>query len=967
MLFWNFENFDIFECFRFDHQSDFAPKQLIILQSQIKTLKQFKCLKRLCIHRSKFTRNIYELPNLEMLTLNNILGEEGKTISEKMRTLKNLRYLNVAENDFEILPEWICELPLKTLIIKNNRLKELTSNLPLTLVTLDFSSNYINRLPLSLSLLENLEYVNWERNPIQFPPKAILSNGMKSTMNYLQHFLTDTLPNDTVKLIFVGRKRSGKTTLMHALKSSNGKISNPKIITKTDGVDIEVEKIKDVKFKMFDLAGDDNYLETHAMFLSEDALYLAVFNVQLYGIYSKKHDVITRIEMWLSSIYARAKNARVIIVATHVDTPIASQQFLEEIWNKLHTIFMKSKEKHKADYGTNTLERCLICFNGDLERQKEGNVVVSSSTDFKSSEETFDDCSGLRSFPHVVGYFEVSSVKQIPWKWYSSQNKSIGQLKEHVVSVAHDMLSINPKIPRKWVCAKEMLGATYAGTEILTYSSIMQRLKTGVMTEKEIHLFLQHYASKGDLIYFNKLNKNENFVVINPQWLSDQLCRVITYKDIPEITEGMISHAHLSQIFQQKNVKQILHLFRDTSTFIPFNEDSEIIPYQLPIGKPTDHAWPLAHKENQVNFVFQFGFLPPEFFSYIMAAIDRNYSKSFIGKMKPVYYYNNIVFNTNHLEKKCVLHKDISKFDQTDLHHRIRFELLPHLDQIKMSVIGEHPCCAAVNLLLLVTDLRDILCPNVEIQKRYLCGECVEKCVQNPSTFNLPTDESADPIHICELGHKLKSWDMLRIGQLESRGILIRTAVETFADSINDMYCPKLFMMVPVNVRSLGWKDFLVTTFVKEGYAVHLLCECPDAWHFLSTPGYILKRPKSFVKKYGPRLQVLLKLLSMTKRPLNIAFHNPVGNTMGLLGKSAEILGKCLEDFKDDFGFTENLTYEASLKYLSCNDGLNKRELHRFLNTADSAGRFGNLIPSLVGDQILWLCEEHAIYYQKRV
>ena len=231
MLFWNFENFDIFECFRFDHQSDFAPKQLIILQSQIKTLKQFKCLKRLCIHRSKFTRNIYELPNLEMLTLNNILGEEGKTISEKMRTLKNLRYLNVAENDFEILPEWICELPLKTLIIKNNRLKELTSNLPLTLVTLDFSSNYINRLPLSLSLLENLEYVNWERNPIQFPPKAILSNGMKSTMNYLQHFLTDTLPNDTVKLIFVGTKRSGKTTLMHALKSSNGKISNPKIIT----------------------------------------------------------------------------------------------------------------------------------------------------------------------------------------------------------------------------------------------------------------------------------------------------------------------------------------------------------------------------------------------------------------------------------------------------------------------------------------------------------------------------------------------------------------------------------------------------------------------------------------------------------------------------------------------------------------------------------------------------------------
>ena len=121
-------------------------------------------------------------------------------------------------------------------------------------------------------------------------------------------------------------------------------------------------------------------------------------------------------------------------------------------------------------------------------------------------------------------------------------------------------------------------------------------------------------------------------------------------------------------------------------------------------------------------------------------------------------------------------------------------------------------------------------------------------------------------------------------------------------------------MMVPVNVRSLGWTDFLVSTFIQEGYAVHLMCECPGAWHFLSTPGYVLKSPRFFVKRFGPRLRALLKLLSTTKTPLNSLFGNPVGNATELLGKIAEVLEKYLDDFKDDHKFTQNLSDQTSLR-----------------------------------------------------
>ena len=306
------------------------------------------------------------------------------------------------------------------------------------------------------------------------------------------------------------------------------------------------------------------------------------------------------------------------------------------------------------------------------------------------------------------------------------------------------------------------------------------------MTEEVVRLFLQHYTSKGDLVYFDKLDKNENFIVLDPKWLSSLLCGVITYKEIPEIKGGIISHDHLNKIFKRKNVKQILHLFRDTSTFIPFNENNELIPFLLPIGAPTDDVWPLDHKENELNFVFRFDFLLPEFFSHIMAAVDRNYSKSFIGKMKPVYYYNNIVFDTNYFEKRCILHENLSNTGETNFHHRVRFELLPHLQQIKLSVIGEHPCCKAVDLLLLVTDFHETLCPNVRIQKHHLCGECVEKRIQNPSSFDLPNDECGR-YPICEKGHKLQSWRELKLGKLQSRGICTRSEKETYACSIDGM------------------------------------------------------------------------------------------------------------------------------------------------------------------------------------
>ena len=89
------------------------------------------------------------------------------------------------------------------------------------------------------------------------------------------------------------------------------------------------------------------------------------------------------------------------------------------------------------------------------------------------------------------------------------------------------MLSIDPSIPKRWVIAKEILERLNTENKITSYSAVLQKVKAVCMEEDEMKLFQQHYTSKGDFIYFDKPNKNETFIVLDPQWLSKQLSRVI--------------------------------------------------------------------------------------------------------------------------------------------------------------------------------------------------------------------------------------------------------------------------------------------------------------------------------------------------------------------------------------------------------------------------------------------------------
>ncbi|XP_054570865.1 leucine-rich repeat and calponin homology domain-containing protein 4 isoform X3 [Eptesicus fuscus] len=126
---------------------------------------------------------ICQLPLRVLIVSNNKLGALPADIS----TLGSLRQLDVSSNELQSLPTELCSLPsLRDLNVRRNQLSTLPDELgDLPLVRLDFSCNRISRIPVSFCRLRHLQVILLDSNPLQSPPAQICLKGKLHIFKYL--------------------------------------------------------------------------------------------------------------------------------------------------------------------------------------------------------------------------------------------------------------------------------------------------------------------------------------------------------------------------------------------------------------------------------------------------------------------------------------------------------------------------------------------------------------------------------------------------------------------------------------------------------------------------------------------------------------------------------------------------------------------------------------------------------------
>jgi len=282
------------------------------------SLAQFPNLKVLGLsdsHLASLPDSFGQLAKLEMLGLR---ANEFSSIPSPLAHLHNLEKLFISENRITSIPNFLATLSkLESIELAQNQIAVLPDFLSqlVELRKLDLSHNQIATVPDSLAQLTKLERLDLDDNPLPEEILTALKRGIPSFFRYLTSF---KIYPRTVKLVLLGEPKSGKTTLLEALRGNPRPCDDGR--QETIGVNVlTIEKPhpmdnQPIYLSAWDFAGQHIEHATHQFFLTENALYLILWNAR-QGTESGRRDLW----YWLELLKMRVRNPKFLLVATHIE------------------------------------------------------------------------------------------------------------------------------------------------------------------------------------------------------------------------------------------------------------------------------------------------------------------------------------------------------------------------------------------------------------------------------------------------------------------------------------------------------------------------------------------------------------------------------------------------------------------------------------------------------------------------
>ncbi|KAM8978540.1 leucine-rich repeat serine/threonine-protein kinase 2 isoform X1 [Sarcophilus harrisii] len=537
------------------------------------------------------------------ITILNLSQNKFTCIPEVILNLPHLRSLDLSSNEIHNLPgpvHWK-SLNLRELLFNHNQISILDLSEKACawsrMEKLHLSHNKLKEIPPEIGFLENLTSldVSYNLELRSFPNEMgkltkiwdlpldelhlnidfkHIGCKTKDIIRFLQQRLKKAVPYNRMKLMVVGNTGSGKTTLLQQLMKY--KKTDLSTLSTTVGIDVKDWSIqlrskgkKELILNVWDFAGREEFYSTHPHFMTQRALYLAVYDL------SKGHAEVDAMKPWLFNIKARASSSPVILIGTHLDVSDEKQRkasiskITRELLNKRG--FPEIRDYHFVNA---TEHEALV---------KLRKSIIKESLNFK-----------IRDQP-VVGQL-------IPDCYLELEKKILLERKN---------------VPTEF--------------PVISQKRLVQLVKENhlQLDENELPHAIHFLNESGVLLHFqDPALQLSDLYFVEPRWLCKMMAQILTVKveGFAKYPKGIIQRSDVEKFLSKKSkfpknyMSQYFKLLEKFQIALPIGEEHLLVPSSLSDQRPVIE---LPHCENSEVIVrlYEMPYFPMGFWSRLISRL----------------------------------------------------------------------------------------------------------------------------------------------------------------------------------------------------------------------------------------------------------------------------------------------------------------------------------------------------------
>ncbi|XP_065762554.1 leucine-rich repeat serine/threonine-protein kinase 1 [Muntiacus reevesi] len=450
----------------------------------------------------------------------------------------------------------------------------------------------LRELPPELGQLGNLWQLDIEDLNIGNVPAEIRKEGPKAMLSYLRAQLRKAEKCKQMKMIIVGPPRQGKSTLLEILQTGRApQVVHSEATIRTTKWELQRPagsraKVESVEFTVWDIGGPASMATVNQCFFTDKALYVVVWNLAL------GEEAVANLQFWLLNIEAKAPNAVVLVVGTHLD--LIETKFRVERIATLRAYVLALCRSPSGSRATGfpdiTCKHLHELSCKSLEGQEGLRQLI------------FQVTCNMKDVGSTIGCQRLAG-RLIPRSYLSLQEAVLAEQQRR--SLSDDVQYLTDR-------QLEQLVDQMPGSDIRDYEDLQSAISFLIET--------------GSLLHFPDTSHGlRNLYFLDPIWLSECLQRIFNIKGSRSVAKNGVIRAEdlrlllLGTGFTKQMEEQYFQFLAKFEIALPVANDSYLLPHLLP-SKPGLDTHGMRHPTaNTIQRVFKMSFVPVGFWQRFIA------------------------------------------------------------------------------------------------------------------------------------------------------------------------------------------------------------------------------------------------------------------------------------------------------------------------------------------------------------